>query len=234
MIAEIADLLVEIPEAGDLVPRCQGYLVAEEKVADIVLKEEEFRLELWKNFSRDFAIYAESGLFFHFELLKFNGMSLHASAVELDGRAYLFSAPSGTGKSTHTQLWQSVFGEKAHIFNDDKPALRNIDGTWYAYGTPWSGHGGNLNMKVPLASICFLRQAPENKIRRLNPQEAVQKMIWQTMHRFKKVENLDLMLSRVEELVQGIPIFELENRPEPEAALLSYETMRRAAEELGL
>ena len=233
MHCKIAELIVQVPEAGDLVPRCQAYLT-ETQTPDIILRPEDFRLELWQHFSQDFAVYAESGIFFHFHLLDFHGITIHASAVELDGKAYLFSAPSGTGKSTHTRLWQSVFGENARVFNDDKPALRCLDGTWYAYGTPWSGHGDNINMKVPLAGICFLKQAPHNRIRRLSNQEAVQKIIWQTMRRFKKQEKLDLMLSRVDELVRSIPVFELENLPEPDAARLSYETMRKAAEEMGL
>ena len=181
MFCKIADLIVAIPEAGDLVPRCRDYLTSETQKADIELHLEDFRLELWKNFSDDYAIYAESGLFFQFGLLKFNGISLHASAVEVDGKAYLFSGPSGTGKSTHTKLWKQMSGERAHIFNDDKPALRYVDGKWFAYGTPWSGHGDNINMKAPLAGICFLKQSGENKIRRLSTTEAVQKIIWQTM-----------------------------------------------------
>ena len=160
---------------------------------------------------------------------------LHASAVELDGRAYLFSGPCGMGKSTHTRLWQQTFGSAAQVFNDDKPALRCVDGKWYAYGTPWCGKDGiNINMKVPLAGICFLKQAPENRIRHLSPVEAVQKIISQTRRKFAQVENLDLMLRHVEKLAFEIPVFELENRPESEAALLSYETMRRKAEEIGL
>lgn len=234
IVCNIADLLVSIPDAGDLVPRCQAYLTDDLGKPDIVIDKEKFLLERWKHFDENFAIYIESGLSFHYQLLKFQGMILHSSAVELDGKAYLFSAPSGTGKSTHTRLWQQVFGEKARVFNDDKPALRYIDGTWYAYGTPWSGHGDNINMKVPLAGICFLKQAAENAIRRLEPREAVQKVVWQTTRKFNKVENLDLMLSLVEKIVQEIPVFELENRPEPAAAQLSYETMRKAAEEMGL
>lgn len=234
MQCKIADLVVEIPDAGDLVPRCQAYLIEGQEKTDIVLREKDFRLNLWKNFDMDFAIYAESGIFFHYNLLDFYGIVLHASAVELDGKAYLFSAPSGTGKSTHTKLWKQMFGERARVFNDDKPVLRYINGVWYAYGTPWSGHGENINMKVPLRGICFLKQAPQNSIRMLSAPEAAQKVIGQTMHKLSQLEKLDLMLSHVEKIVQQIPVFELENRPEPAAAQLSYETMRRAAEELGL
>ena len=238
MICKIADLIVDIPEAGDLVPRCKEYLYSEQSGktgADIHIRTELFRPNAWPSVTPELVPYAESGAYFGFYLLEYNGFVLHSSAVALDGKAYLFSGPCGTGKSTHTRLWQSTFGERAKVFNDDKPALRLVDGVWYAYGTPWCGKDGiNINMKVPLAGICFLKQASENKIRRLNQVEAMQKIIWQTGHRFKKVENLDLMLSHVEKLVQMIPVYELENRPESEAARLSYETMRRGAEEIGL
>ena len=97
----------------------------------------------------------------------YNGLMLHASAAALGGRAYLFSGPCGRGKSTHTRLWQQTFGEAVQVFNDDKPALRRLDGRWYAYGTPWCGKDGiNLNQKWPLGGICFLEKSQENRIRR--------------------------------------------------------------------
>lgn len=235
MICRIADLTTEIPEAGDLVPRCKEYQVEQRENTDIIITEDSFRPNAWENLSEIDYVYMESGTHFYFQLLKHDGMMLHSSAVELDGKAYLFSGNCGAGKSTHTRLWRSEFGESAKVFNDDKPALRFVDGKWIAYGTPWCGKDGiNINMSAPLAGICFMKQAKENKIRRLSQQEAIQMILSQTLRRFKRVENLDLMLSHVEKLVQTIPVFELENRPEPEAAYLSYETMRRAAEELGL
>ena len=237
MFCKIADLTVEVPEAGDLVPRCRDYLCEQDAIgADIVIRTDEFRENTrLPGLTEDQYVYVESGEHFKAQLLPFDGMVLHSSVVALDGKAYLFSAPCGTGKTTHTRLWQTVFGEKAKVFNDDKPALRHIDGRWYAYGTPWCGKDGiNINMRAPVAGICFLKQAPENRIRRLSKQEVVQRILWQTVHKFKKIERMDLMLDRVDSLVREIPIFELENRPEPEAALLSYETMRRGAEEMGL
>ena len=231
----IGDLIVEVPEVGDLVPRCAEYCYDGNAGADIIIRTEDFRPNAWKGLTGDDYIYCESGSHFHFQLLKFNGMMLHASAVVVEDRAYLFSAPSGTGKSTHTRLWQQMLGKKAQIINDDKPALRCIDGVWYAYGTPWCGKDGiNINRKARLAGICFLKQAPHNRIRRLTNQEAVQNIIWQTMRRFRLTESMDRMLNNVDSLVRNIPIFELENCPEIAAAQLSYETMHRAAEEKGL
>ena len=72
---------------------------------------------------------------FSAQILHHNGLVLHASAIAHQGRAVLFSAPSGVGKSTHTQLWQKQFGaEQAVILNNDKPALRLLDQQWWVYG----------------------------------------------------------------------------------------------------
>lgn len=235
MLCKIAELITELPAAGDLVPRCKEYLYTGDESADIVICDDMFRPQAWPKLSGDSYIYMESGSHFYFQLLQHNGIMLHASALELDGKAYLFSGNSGAGKSTHTHMWQTAVSQSARIFNDDKPALRYIDGQWFAYGTPWSGKNGiNINMKVPVAGICFLKQSKDNRIRRMGEQEALQNIIAQTIHRFKLVENLDLMLQHIERLVKNVPVFELENRPEPEAARLSYESMCNAAKEMGL
>lgn len=235
MLCEIADLIVEIPEAGDMVPRCQEYFYKGNKEIDIIICEQQYNsLKYPAHASKDLVAYMESANIFYRALLEFNGLYLHASSVELNDRAYLFSGPSGMGKSTHTCLWQQCF-EGVQIFNDDKPALRLIDGQWFAYGTPWCGKDGiNINMRVPLAGICFLKQAHENRIRRLNPKEAATRIISQTIRFFTNLDRLDLMLSHVDNLVQTIPVFEFENRPEPTAAVLSYNTMLSAAKENGL
>lgn len=235
MICKIADLITEIPAAGDLVLRCKDYLHQGTENVDIVIDSDIVHSERYAGMRIEGRVYMESARRFYMKLLEHNGFYLHASAVELDGKAYLFSASSGVGKSTHTRLWQSVFGKNARVFNDDKPALRFLDGKWYAYGTPWCGKDGiNINMKVPVAGICFMKQARENRIRRLSQLEAAQKIIAQTLRRFELEESLDRMLSHVDNLVKTIPVYELENRPEPEAALLSHETMHRGAEEMGL
>lgn len=233
MLCKIADLLVQVPESGGMQQRCQKYAFDGDKTADIIISEAQYRPDNWPGLSGNDVCYMESGAQFHLQLMRYNGIMLHASAVAIDGKAYLFSGPSGTGKSTHTRLWQQTFGERAQVFNDDKPALRRMDGKWYAYGTPWCGKDGiNLNMRVPLAGICFLKQAKENSIVRLTNKEAVYRVFSQTLHRFYRQENLDLMLSHVDKLVREVPVFELHNLPEPAAAQLSYETMCKAAQEV--
>lgn len=235
MLCKIADLLTEVPETGGIAPRFTDYLTNEANIPDICIYDELYNLERWKRLSTERASYMESGTQFYRALLDFDGMMLHASAVAVDGKAYLFSGRSGIGKSTHTGLWQQILGEKVKLFNDDKPALRHLDGEWYAYGTPWSGkHGININMKVPVAGICFLKRGDQNTIRRLSPIEALPQVLAQTLRKFNDAERLSLMLALVDKLVKEVPMYELYNRPEPEAARLSYETMRLGAKEANL
>lgn len=233
MYCRIADLVVEVPEAGGMAPRCREYQIENVGGAEIVIRADHYNPEKWPGLTFDQACYVESGFQFYRHLLSYNGMMLHASAVELDGYGYLFSAHCGVGKSTHTRLWQEVFGQSAQVFNDDKPALRRINGRWYAYGTPWCGKDGiNQNKKVPLGGICFLKRAQNNKIRCLNAGEAVGRILSQTPHRFHSAQRLDVLLSLVDNLVREIPVFELENVPEPQAARMSHDVMCLKAKEL--
>lgn len=219
-----------------MAPYLQNYCYSGNRMTDVVIDPSKYKFDRYSTaLTPEDIAYMESGVQFHSALLKHNGLFLHASAIAYQGKAYLFSANSGTGKSTHTGLWQKRLGNQVCIFNDDKPSLRFIDGVWYAYGSPWCGKDHiNINVKVPLAGICFLKQGTENAIRRLNCQEAVKGIFSQTIHRFRKEKNMDLLLANIDSIVRTIPVFELVNRPDLEAATISFETMRCAAEEMGL
>lgn len=234
MLCKIADLITDVPDTGGLAPRCLDYRYSGMQMPDIVIREERYRRGHYDpRLSENTVAYMEAAYQFYLELVNFSGFYLHASAVVKDGKAYLFSGPSRAGKSTHGRLWQQEFD--AYVINDDKPALRLLDGTWYAYGTPWCGKDGiNRNEKVPVAGLCFLKKAPENRIRRLDLQEAMRKILSQTIYKFTQAEQLDKMLGLVEQFLRKIPVYELENVPEPTAAQLSCETLNRGAEEAGL
>ena len=108
----------------------------------------------------------------------------HCSALELDGEAYLFAAPSGTGKSTHAGLWRSVFGERVTMINDDKPLLKISGSGIFVYGTPYGGKNGiQTNTCAKVKSIFMLHQAPENTVRRMSPSEAFPMLLSQTYRR---------------------------------------------------
>lgn len=146
----------------------------------------------------------------------------------MDGYAYLFSANSGTGKSTHTRLWMEYFKEKAYIINDDKPALRYVDGRWWVYGTPWSGKTDlNVNAKVKLGAIVFLERAEENWIKPIEIQEAIPLFFNQTIRRMKYEEKMDLVLNCMEQILMKNPIYKMGCNISEDAVTTAYETIRR-------
>lgn len=107
-------------------------------------------------------------------LLKYYGSYIHSSALLFDGRAYLFSASSGTGKSTHTKKWLKRFGDRADIINDDKPSFRIIDGKCYIYGTPFAG-GTDVqkNISAELGALVFIERGEENSLERIPPSKSI-------------------------------------------------------------
>ena len=151
-------------------------------------------------------------------------LHVHAAVVSCEGKGYLFLGPSGTGKSTHAQLWLKHF-EGTELVNDDNPVVR--DGV--VYGSPWSGTKTPCfrNVSVPIGGIVMLSQAPYNKIRRLSGIEAyvdlaesVGSMPWdsriaESQH---QTENT---------LVSTIPMWHLECLPDEEAARLCHDTITR-------
>ncbi len=174
----------------------------------------------------EMAEYMATGMLFARNLLKYQGTYLHASGVILDGKAYLFSANSGTGKSTHTEKWCRLFG--ATYLNDDKPALRLIDGTWMAYGTPWSGkHDLSSPVGVPLGGIAFLERGDENRICPMEVDRAVPRLLHQSLWRLPQHQQMETQLALVDKLVRLVPIWELTCRNEDAAAQLSCSVMTK-------
>lgn len=169
--------------------------------------------------------YIYEGCEFARQLLKFNGVWIHASAVVVDGKAYLFSAPCGTGKSTHTSKWLELFGDKAFIINDDKPAIRIIDGEFFVYGTPWSGkHDISVNTRAKLQGICFLRRDETNWIKPMDLTTAIAEMV--NTSNFKATpEQFNKKLDIFDEIIRNIPIWEMGCTPTVEAAKMAYEAM---------
>lgn len=225
----IADLTIAMDTFGRTLVQAQPYQIAADAdiVPDIqVVSSYEALKKDQPHLSEDDSEYISTGGNFYRQLVSFEGMMLHASAVMMDGKAYLFSAPSGTGKSTHTTLWQKVFGEeRVRILNDDKPALRRIDGKWYAFGTPWSGkYDISINEKVPLAGICMLGRGSENKIERYMGPRAIHAILEQTL-RSKNPELMNKLLNLLDELMSDVPIWKMECNMDDEAALMSHRVM---------
>ena len=154
------------------------------------------------------------------ELLKRDTLLLHGSTVAVDGQAYLFTAPCGTGKSTHTRLWRELFGDRAVMVNDDKAFLQlRREGIW-AYGSPWMGkHGIGTCISLPLKGICFLQRGTENRIQKSIPDKWLPELIHQCFLPEDRYSSL------VWQLAQRVPLWEMSCTKDPRAALVAYEAM---------
>lgn len=174
--------------------------------------------------------YMWTGEAFYNELLKHDGMMLHSSCVEKDGYAYLFSAKSGTGKSTHTHLWLKNL-EGTRIINDDKPALVLENGKWYACGTPFSGKTDeNVDVKVPIRALVFLHRSEKNEVKRMPTVQAIGMLLSQTIRPNSK-ELAEKMLELADKLLTEVPVFSLGCNMDDDAAIVAYNEIERLIKE---
>lgn len=166
------------------------------------------------------------GQLFYRHILKYNGILLHSSCVVKDNQAYLFSAPSGTGKSTHTNLWLEEFKD-AYILNDDKPAIIYKDNTLYAAGTPFSGkHDISKNLLVPIKGICFIERSLNNWIKEISSKQAIFEILNQT-ERIPYENDMTLILSHIENIVKNTKIYKMGCNISIDAVYTSYNKMSK-------
>ena len=197
--------------------------VTPEAVAKAVEEHPELNTDNWD--------YMLTGRDFYARLLKFDGILLHSSCIVVDGVAYAFSADPGTGKSTHTQLWLKRFGDRAYMLNDDKPALRIIDGKVYACGTPWSGkYDYSTPAVAPLGGICFLERSEDNWIRKAETKKAVYNIFSQTVRNLGP-NAMNKLFDILEVMFAKVPIYEFGCNISEEAVDVSYQAMKRSLEE---
>ena len=231
----IAGLKVEYEARGDILrENSKKYLADFEGQADIKCTvNEEFLRKKQKeipHLSLAMHEYMWTGAAFGLEVLNHDGIILHSSCVKKDDRAYLFSARSGTGKSTHTHLWTKYL-ENTGIVNDDKPLLIKRDGKWFACGNPFSGKTNeNSNVSVPLRAIVFLQRDKSNHIEKIDPGQAVSLFIEQTINPSDKDKSIK-MLEKIDDILTNIPAFRLYCNMEPDAALTAYNGIEELIDE---
>lgn len=238
-IYEIADTVIEIrsihPDVHEL---CRNYRSEKEPSLTVCTCAEDIAYERRKSAEADtyeghpvrifpdgyletLAVYRKIAL----ALLDKNTLLFHGSAIAVDGEAYLFTAKSGTGKSTHTALWRQKFGSRAMMVNDDKPLLKMENNTVTVYGTPWDGkHRLSTNTSVPLKAICILERAPENHIEKITLKEALPMLVQQS-YRPNDPQAMVKTLSLIAQLGQSVSLHRLGCNMNPDAADVSYAGM---------
>lgn len=197
-------------------------LLFEQQLADEEAREEGFRL---RRFTDPFLERAAIQRAFAEYLFDRDILLFHGSLVAVDGQGYLFTARSGTGKSTHTRLWCQVFGDRAVMVNDDKPFLQIFPTGVTAWGSPWSGkHGLDTNLAVPLRGICLLERGAENRIRCAAVQELLPMLLHECCPPLDPGKH-DKMALLAERLARQVPLWRMTCTKEPEAAAMAYDAM---------
>ena len=201
-------------------------LAYEQKMLDMEAVEEGLK---FRKFSNPFLERTSIQRKIAYELLNRDTVLLHGSAIGLDGNAYLFTAPCGTGKSTHTRLWREAFGSRTVIVNDDKTFIRITPSGVLAYGSPWSGkHGLQTNICLPLKGICFLSRGSENVIIPAKAENWIEELRHQSLIP-ENPSGKAKAFALIDALAQQTPLWQLECTKDISAAFVSSNAMANSA-----
>ncbi|MBR6737669.1 MAG: hypothetical protein IKL82_04810 [Clostridia bacterium] len=155
----------------------------------------------------------------------FSAVLFHGSAVEYRGNGYLFTAPSGTGKSTHARYLKEYLGDVLNYINDDKPIIRVENGTVLVCGSAWNGkHGIGSNICVPLKAVCLLKRGNENKIEPLSNALAIKTLFEQTVS-YSSEEEAVKLLNVLSKIVESVNFYTLYCVNDISSAKTSHEGM---------
>jgi len=236
MVCKIADFFIEVKNQGEVLLRlCREYICEAPPRIDfsVQLTEEDINYELAisnldKNVVGSIKLAVELALYRKICAcaLERDAFLMHGVAIDYKSEGYVFSATSGTGKTTHVRIWKKVFGEeKVVIVNGDKPIIRFLDDKVYAYGTPWNGkeHYGT-NGRVEIKHVCFLKRGEKNIIRRLSSEEILPLLFSQIM--IHDSSNLTKQLEYADRFIEKVPMYLLECNMEEEAALVAFSGMQ--------
>ena len=229
-LCKIADRIIQLNCRYGYTPRiCADYIV-EEGEPELVLSADEEEIAAIRSRSEGKMPegYFESLVLYRklcADMPLHDGFLMHGSAIEFDGKAYLFTAKSGVGKTTHTMLWKQEFGDAVGIINGDKPILRRIADKFNVYGTPWSGKEHyNTNTSAPLAAICIIERGERNECIELPEREAVKAIMGQVMmHPDKQLAILQLRL--IDAMIKSVPVYKMYCLPNAEAAQVAFDAM---------
>ena len=157
-------------------------------------------------------------------LLSKNAFFIHSSFISVNGKAILFSAPCGTGKSTQAALWEKH--RNAEIINGDKAGILVENGV-YACGLPFCGTSGICkNKTLPLGAIVFLSQSPQNNIRKCRGTQALQNIMQNIYLDFIAPDEQRKFVDLAIRIINEVPIYEFGCTPDEEAVITLEKTLK--------
>lgn len=221
-IYRIADMKIKYETNSNyILQRLRPYIIEDKEYDyEVIVSEDDINYE--QSLTDDIGInMLESSALFRYicknVLESYNGIFLHCAALKYNGKAYLFTAPSGTGKTTHIRLWMKNLGDRVEIINGDKPILRKKGDDIIVYGTPWQGkenYGSNIS--ATLGGIFLLNRGTENSVEKATVKDSISFLLSQTLRPYEK-ENMIKLFEMIECIVKNIPIYHLKCNMENQA-----------------
>ena len=223
----LAGVNVGIESNYDLTPRLEGWITDAAPDLTVAVDPRELRREdRGRGLAPDYLDFICAYRHIAERMPAYDAFVCHGSVVAMDGRAYLFTAPSGTGKTTHTQLWLRRFEGRAWILTGDKPILRRTPEGFLACGTPWRGKENyGVNEELPVQGICLLDRGEKNEIEPASSADMM-RFLSRQIYFPKDTEHMIQLLALLDEFCRAVPTWTMRCNMDPEAAEVSYEAMR--------
>lgn len=222
-VIKIADLSIGIENRyAHIEKQASDYITDGEPLFNVSVTEEEIDEERISSATNRPRGYYESIVSYRkiaARLPEYSAFLFHGSVIEYGGKAYIITANSGVGKTTHTRLWMREFSGEVDIINGDKPIVRLIDGVPFACGTPWQGKENyGKNAIRPLAGIAFLSRGERNVASEISPSEAVMRFMKQIYIPKQSADATVKTMMLADRVIRSVRLVSLECNMEPEAA----------------
>ena len=223
----------------DVYTMCRDYLTDDDEAFTVTVRPEDIAFEREKSVRQAMAEHRPVGQYpdayletlavyrqIAVRMLDYSTCLMHGSAVAVGDEAFLFTAPSGVGKTTHTGLWLSHI-PGAFIVNGDKPLIRADESGAVVCGTPWSGKEAlNTNVSVPLSAICVLTRGEQNHIEPISFGE-ICPILFAQIYKPTGRDDVVKTMTVIKNLAQTVRFYRLRCNRDPQAAFVAYNGMRK-------
>ncbi len=231
---KIADLTVGIDNRFSYVEEIsRDYLTQEEPL--FILSANDGDIEYEKKLSEEdfpIGVFESTAIYRKMaeKLTEYDAFIFHGAVIEYKKRAYLFTAKSGVGKTTHVRLWHKRFPKDVSVLNGDKPIIRLVNGEVFAAGTPWRGKEGyGKPGMLPLSGIAFLERGENNEAYPVKSDEVLLKFATQAY--IPRTEGAGKILALFDKILARVPLVALKCNMNPDAADVALKAFLEAETE---
>ena len=232
VLTKIADIVIQFNSQYDVLPKACKKFEINEGIPEIIINvsEDDLAKEMKDYPVEDYVTPAEYEMTCAFRKLgsviwKYDTLLFHSAGMKVDDSGIIFSAHSGTGKTTHMRLWKKLLGDRLKAINGDKPFIRFIDDKPVLFGTPWMGKEKfGMNSSAPLQNICFIERSETNYVVKLNKEDIINRIFDQVFLPSDPMGSIST-LQLIDKLLNSCNLWCIHCNMDIEAAEVAYNTI---------